>query len=301
MDPCIIHVCIFFLLYVFYMYLYICILYVFVVFIAEGQVSFHVYHLQDSPMVDQFNVRDDEHHAIRLSNGTTVDMPTGRVTVDASSRCLPEDLTLAFCVGTLFVTCQKKPMSMVPGMTNGSVRSSRTVNSESDHVVLEPRHGTSRFNKKLAKNKKMSRKRKMSASFTYLLACGLQIDAALYGSMGPSLASSRASSVSNLLKSASEASLPVTAPTEQLEPEPVKVSALSPVEVTSSPVDKPVGKPVGEEDRPVTGGNKPVTDGNKPLTNGSVPPAADGSVDNPAVVPDSGIPDSPQNYMDVRL
>ena len=146
----------------------------------------------------------------------------------------------------------------------------------------------------------------MSASFTYLLACGLQIDAALYGSMGPSLASSRASSVSNLIKTASQASLPVV----DLNPDPPAVPqpVTSPVEVT---VVKP-GQGTGDGDRKGTESEtgKKVEKAEADET-GIVIVAKDGGVDNLAVeVDDAGLEtvkppppvgDNPQDYMDVRL
>jgi len=63
-----------------------------------------------------FEVREDEMQSIRmaLSEGSIeVDLPTGRITVDANVRPLAEYMTLAFAVGIIFVNMRKHPFTPV--------------------------------------------------------------------------------------------------------------------------------------------------------------------------------------------
>jgi len=63
-----------------------------------------------------FDVREDEMQTIKMtsSDGTVeVDLPTGRLTVDASVTSLAEYLALTFAVGIIFVTMQKPSYTLV--------------------------------------------------------------------------------------------------------------------------------------------------------------------------------------------
>ena len=80
---------------------------------CEGKVVFHCY-LTRNRQLFQFEVRDDEMNTIRVtsSDGSfEVDLPTGRITVDANIGPLAEYLTLAFAVGVLYVTVHNKNSS----------------------------------------------------------------------------------------------------------------------------------------------------------------------------------------------
>lgn len=148
-----------------------------------------------------YTIRDDELQNITCGQ-VSIDMPTGKLTVQAECEELAEYLTLAFSVGMLFVTCQRRSMSAMPyGTPNGSVRSSHSFGSFGDiptgDIPKEPKRSFGRFSAKSHMNrKKLNKRRKMSASFTFLLASGLQIDVAVSGSVGPSRSASRSSSYS---------------------------------------------------------------------------------------------------------
>jgi len=65
-------------------------------------------------------VREDEMQTIRMMTSSDaaiaaveVDLPTGRLSVDANVKPLAEYLTLAFVVGVLFVTMRKPSYLMV--------------------------------------------------------------------------------------------------------------------------------------------------------------------------------------------
>lgn len=136
-------------------------------------------------MTQSVEIRDDELQSIK-SDVITVDLPTGRLTVDSACEWLPEQITWAFCAGTLFVVAQKTSAVPYPSsLSTGSVRSAQW-SSVSDPEVESIGTAATKKSKLSAKahiqQKKMAKRRKMSASFTFLLACGLQIDAALYGS-----------------------------------------------------------------------------------------------------------------------
>lgn len=152
-------------------------------------------------------IRDDELQIIKTET-VTIDLPTGRLSVDSTCEWLPEQITWAFCVGTLYVVAQKTASSAASATASrpssllaGSVRSVQFSSSASDPEVESI--GTSATTSAAAKKsksssnsssggggrtphavsqKKLAKRRKMSASFTFLLACGLQIDATLYGS-----------------------------------------------------------------------------------------------------------------------
>lgn len=136
-------------------------------------------------MTQSLEIRDDELQIIK-SDVIAVDLPTGRLTIDSACDWLPEQITWAFCAGTLFVVAQKTSAVPYPSsLSTGSVRSAQW-SSVSDPEVDSIGTAATKKSKLSAKahiqQKKMAKRRKMSASFTFLLACGLQIDAALYGS-----------------------------------------------------------------------------------------------------------------------
>ena len=151
-----------------------------------GKVQISVYNLQ-TKTVTKHVIRDDEMQSLKLQH-VTVDMPTGRLTLGPSCDEMAETITLALCAGIMFLSCQKKAI-MMPAL-NGSVKSLNKLkafeaidnNSNSASVTLnKPAPPTSRFNSKLKlQNRKRTRRRKISASFTFLLACGLQIDSYYY-------------------------------------------------------------------------------------------------------------------------
>jgi len=63
-----------------------------------------------------FDVREDEMQTIKMtsSDGSIeVDLPTGRITVDANIRPLAEYLTLTFAVGIMFVNMRKRSFTPV--------------------------------------------------------------------------------------------------------------------------------------------------------------------------------------------
>ena len=57
-------------------------------------------------VTDVFDVSNDEMTSLRVGD-VTIDLPTGRCTVDAACDALAEHVTWAFAVGVLFVTSQK--------------------------------------------------------------------------------------------------------------------------------------------------------------------------------------------------
>jgi hypothetical protein len=80
---------------------------------CEGKVVFQLY-LISSRQTFHFEFRDDEMQTFKVtsSDGSfEVDLPTGRMTMDASIVPLPEYLTLAFAVGVMYVTIHKKNSS----------------------------------------------------------------------------------------------------------------------------------------------------------------------------------------------
>ena len=146
-----------------------------------------IYNLQTKTLTKHM-IRDDEMQSLKLEH-VTVDMPTGRLTLGPSCDEMAENITLALCAGILFLSCQKKAI-MIPALS-GSVKSLNKLKafealdtSNSVSVTLNKAvQPTSRFNSKLKlQNRKRARRRKISASFTFLLACGLQIDSYYYNS-----------------------------------------------------------------------------------------------------------------------
>ena len=124
----------------------------------------------------------------------TIDMPTGRVMLGTTCNEPAESIALAFCVGVLFLACQRQAvMAPTAPSLSGSVRSLSQIKmatgsdsrdaisgSESLQQALAKHGGGSTGARMGAKTKlqqrKRTRRRKMSASFTFLLACGLQIE-----------------------------------------------------------------------------------------------------------------------------
>ena len=63
-----------------------------------------------------FEVREDEMQTIKMTSSDgciEVDLPTGRITVDASVKPLAEYLTLTFAIGVIFVTMRKPSYMLV--------------------------------------------------------------------------------------------------------------------------------------------------------------------------------------------
>lgn len=74
-----------------------------------SKLQYRVY-LMSSRQVCTFDVGEDEMQSIKMTSNDgsiQVDLPTGRVTVDASVQPLAEYLTLTFAIGIMFVTMQK--------------------------------------------------------------------------------------------------------------------------------------------------------------------------------------------------
>lgn len=156
-----------------------------------GKVQVVIFNLR-TRKTSRFTIRDDEMQTIKLEQ-VTIDMPTGRVMLGTSCTEPAESIALAFCVGVLFLACQRQAV-MAPSASSlsGSVRSlsqlkmatgseSRDAISGSDKLQAAlAKHGGGSGARMGAKTKlqqrKRTRRRKMSASFTFLLACGLQIE-----------------------------------------------------------------------------------------------------------------------------
>ena len=107
-----------------------------------------------------------------------IDLPTGKITVAGTTPSLPETVTLAVCVGVLFVMCQRRAI-----LGFSSVKSYRSVGGASMMTDTSSTAGSVNKRRMMRQSPKLSRKnyrrtnrRKMSASFTFLLACGLQVD-----------------------------------------------------------------------------------------------------------------------------
>ena len=165
-----------------------------------GKVQLLIYDVA-SKAVTRYTIRDDEMQTIKLSH-VTVDMPTGRITLGAGCELTAENIALAFCVGVLFLTCQRKAIMTSP--LSGSVRSLSQIklagdnasestlsglDSSSAAAAHSSKYAASRFNaKSKLQQRKRTRRRKMSASFTFLLACGLQVESFYHSiSQPPSL------------------------------------------------------------------------------------------------------------------
>ena len=156
----------------------------------------------DTCRVQTVHVRDDELQTINIDN-VSIDLPIGRVTIAAGCRLLAEHVALAFAVGSIFVQCQRTAaLSAVAWPGDGSVRSVRSTRSidscESAGSKSLPGKtlGVARLSvKRRLSEKKRSRRRKISASFTFLLACGLRIDQAVNVSAGSRPTSRRSSAI----------------------------------------------------------------------------------------------------------
>ena len=145
-------------------------------------------------------MRDDELQTITIDN-VSIDLPIGRVTIAAGCRLLAEHVALAFAVGTLFVQCQRTAAmaAAVSWIGDGSVRSTRSVDSSESagsKSLQGKTLGVARLSvKRRLSEKKRSRRRKISASFTFLLACGLRIDQAVNVNAGSRPTSRRGSAI----------------------------------------------------------------------------------------------------------
>lgn len=83
--------------------------------IGSSRLQYRVYFIK-SRQLCTFEVREDEMQTITMktSDGCVqVDLPTGRLTVDASVRPLAEYLALTFAIGVIFVTMHKPSYLLV--------------------------------------------------------------------------------------------------------------------------------------------------------------------------------------------
>jgi len=80
-----------------------------------SRIQYRVYFI-NTRQVCTFEVREDEMQTIKLTSSegsVEVDLPTGRITVDANVKPLAEYLTLTFAIGIIFVTMQKPSYKLV--------------------------------------------------------------------------------------------------------------------------------------------------------------------------------------------
>jgi len=83
--------------------------------IGCSRMQYRVYFI-NSGQFCTFDVREDEMQTIRMTSSegaVEVDLPTGRLTIDASVTPLAEYLALTFAVGIAFVTMQKPSYMLV--------------------------------------------------------------------------------------------------------------------------------------------------------------------------------------------
>ena len=169
-----------------------------------NKVTIKTYYFS-SRQIQVLEIRDDELQSIQ-TDAVTIDMPTGRITYSGPGDAIAESLAWSFCVGYLYVVAQRSSIvggSAIGLLNNSAQTGSRQSDSGLDSSPTASVSKKSRFSvKSHMLNKKMSKRRKMSASFTFLLACGLQIDAALY-SPSSNGAAALLASASGLVKSAS--------------------------------------------------------------------------------------------------
>jgi hypothetical protein len=169
-----------------------------------NKVTIKTYYFS-SRQIQVLEIRDDELQSIQ-TDAVTIDMPTGRITYSGPGDAIAESLAWSFCVGYLYVVAQRS--SIVGGSAIGLLNNSAQTGSRQSDAGLDssPTASVSKKSRFSVKshmlNKKMSKRRKMSASFTFLLACGLQIDAALY-SPSSNGAAALLASASGSVKSAS--------------------------------------------------------------------------------------------------
>ena len=82
--------------------------------------------------------------------------------------------------------CFTKADEWPTGSVRSSISNGRTTSPVNSEISLH-KHSVTKFqngfgsNISVAHKKKINKQRKISASFTFLLACGLQIDLALFG------------------------------------------------------------------------------------------------------------------------
>lgn len=139
-----------------------------------------IHWLQDRTKKEvEFTINEDELRTIAFDD-VLIDLPTGRITVAGNSPALPETLALAVCVGVLYVTCQRRTLA-----GSQSTKSYKSIGGTS--LLIDNSSAASISKRKVKvgggaasrKNRRRTQKRKMSASFTFLLACGLQVDVLL--------------------------------------------------------------------------------------------------------------------------
>ena len=83
--------------------------------IGCSRMRYRVYFI-NTRQVCTFEVREDEMQTIKMtsSDGSIeVDLPTGRLTVDASIKPIADYLTLTFAIGVSFVTMRKPSYTLV--------------------------------------------------------------------------------------------------------------------------------------------------------------------------------------------
>ena len=79
---------------------------------GDGQFDLKI-HLLQTNTTAYHSVRERERHSIQCGYVTS-DMPAGGLTTDAACDELSENITLAFSVGTLLVTCLHKSSTSLP-------------------------------------------------------------------------------------------------------------------------------------------------------------------------------------------
>ena len=91
--------------------------------IGCSRIQYRVYFI-NSHQLCAFDVQEDEMQTIRMTSSEgslEVDLPTGRLTIDANVKPLAEYLTLAFAIGVLFVTMRKPSYTLVMTTTKRPV------------------------------------------------------------------------------------------------------------------------------------------------------------------------------------
>ena len=128
----------------------------------------------------------DEIHTIH-NNTTSIDLPSGRIEIRDKVRNVPQQIAWAFSVGCLFLSTQCWNDGEIYGkrdglssIFSGSLRSISTRFSDvttDDGTISDRVRGKERMSfGKIRRNRKRLKKRRMSASFSFLLACGLRLD-----------------------------------------------------------------------------------------------------------------------------
>ena len=134
---------------------------------------------------DTIEVRADEMQ--KICNGTTtIDLPSGGIMVRDGIKNVSDHLSWAFSVGCLFLSIQCQRFfdfgsgQELDSVLSGSVGSLSTCVSDAptdEGSVVVRKRSKSRISLiKMKRNRSQEKRRRMSASFTFLLACGLKID-----------------------------------------------------------------------------------------------------------------------------